>query len=122
MSNMSTYPYYKKCDVYCQTSEHEGYCTTITEAKLFNKPIVTTFFSGIQEQLKNYKAAIISKRDPFSFSSNIQIINREKINSDFNLEEKNSFLDFSWLRLFGINDSSSGEKEEMIKYIGKLMK
>ena len=56
------YPYMRHCDVYVQPSRHEGYCITLAEAKLFNKPIITTQFTGAKEQLKNYEysASIIS--------------------------------------------------------------
>lgn len=50
-TRMNPYPYFKNCDIYVQTSRHEGYVTTVTEAKLFKKPIVTTDVSGAREQL-----------------------------------------------------------------------
>lgn len=36
------YPFMKECDLYVQTSIHEGYCLTIHEAKIFEQPVVTT--------------------------------------------------------------------------------
>lgn len=50
-TRMNPYPYFKNCDIYVQTSRHEGYVTTVSEAKLFCKPIVTTDVSGAREQL-----------------------------------------------------------------------
>lgn len=50
-AKMNPYPYFKNCDIYVQTSRHEGYVTTVTEAKIFNCPIVTTNVSGAKEQL-----------------------------------------------------------------------
>lgn len=47
------YPYFKDCDIYVQTSRHEGYVTTVTEAKIFNRPIVCTDVSGAREQLED---------------------------------------------------------------------
>lgn len=47
------YPYFKDCDIYVQTSRHEGYVTTVTEAKLFYLPIVCTDVSGAREQLRD---------------------------------------------------------------------
>ena len=49
------YPYMRHCDVYVQSSRHEGYCITLAEAKLFGHPIITTPFTGAKEQLKNYE-------------------------------------------------------------------
>lgn len=50
------YPYMKKCDLYVQPSEHEGFCITLAEAKLFGMPIVATDFTGAREQLADYHA------------------------------------------------------------------
>lgn len=48
------YPYMKKCDIYVQPSEHEGFCITLAEAKLFGMPIIATDFTGAGEQLMSY--------------------------------------------------------------------
>ena len=40
-------------------SRHEGYCIALAEAKILNKKIVTTSFTGASEQLKDYGEAII---------------------------------------------------------------
>lgn len=47
------YPYFKNCDIYVQPSRHEGYCITLGEARCFDNPIVTTNFTGANEQIKN---------------------------------------------------------------------
>lgn len=43
----------KECDIYVQSSRHEGYCITLAEARCFNNPIVTTNFTGANEQINN---------------------------------------------------------------------
>lgn len=53
------YPYFKECDIYVQPSRHEGYCLTLAEARLFNKPIVTTDFMAAKEQINNNKTGYI---------------------------------------------------------------
>lgn len=53
------YPYIKNADIYVQTSRHEGYCLTLAEAKVLNKPIVTTNFIGAYEQIKNNENGFI---------------------------------------------------------------
>lgn len=45
------YPYYKNCDIYVQSSRHEGYVTAVSEAKIFKRPIVCTKVSGALEQI-----------------------------------------------------------------------
>ncbi|MFF2877283.1 glycosyltransferase [Gottfriedia sp. NPDC057991] len=53
------YPYMKQCDLYVQPSRHEGYCITLSEARCFNNPIVTTNFTGANEQLINRETGLI---------------------------------------------------------------
>src|SRR5690625_3234280 len=58
-STSNPYPFMKQCDIYVQPSRHEGYCITLAEAKCFNKPIVSTNFTGAKEQLFQYESATI---------------------------------------------------------------
>lgn len=53
------YPYIKYADIYVQSSYYEAYSTTVTEAKLLKKPIVTTDVGGMREQLQNHVNGII---------------------------------------------------------------
>ena len=53
------YPYIKACDIYCQPSLTEAYCTTINEARIIGKAIVATRFTGIVEQKKKKKNGLI---------------------------------------------------------------
>lgn len=65
------YPYYKACDLYCQTSKSEAYCTTVNEARIFNKPIVSTMFPGITEQLADGQWGIIVEITPRAIAEGI---------------------------------------------------
>lgn len=53
------YPYMKQCDIYVQPSRHEGFCLTVIEAKILEKPIVCTDFAGCREQLQDHVNGII---------------------------------------------------------------
>lgn len=53
-SQVNPYPWMQACDIYIQPSEYEGFCITLGEAILFNKPIVATNFTGAAEQLTSY--------------------------------------------------------------------
>lgn len=57
------FPYYAQCDLYVQTSLHEGYCISLAEAQAFNKPIVSTDVAGAKDLLVNPEREIISKCD-----------------------------------------------------------
>lgn len=53
------YRYMYDCDIYIQPSRHEGYCTTVTEAKILKKPMIITDVNGSREQIKNGYNGII---------------------------------------------------------------
>ena len=83
------YPYMKHCDIYVQPSLHEGYCITLSEAKLFDIPIITTDFTGAKEQLGNYNHSwdIVNYSSDSLFKGIVNIIkvNDSVINSHTNL-------------------------------------
>lgn len=62
-SKINPYSYMKNCDIYVQPSKHEGYCITLAEIRCFNKPIVTTNFTGAEEQIKNMETGLIVHYD-----------------------------------------------------------
>lgn len=53
------YPYIKCADVYVQPSYYEAYSTTITEAKILERPIVATDVGGMRDQLVDGKTGLI---------------------------------------------------------------
>jgi len=53
------YPYFDQCDIYVQPSRHEGFCITLLEARYFRKPIVTTNFTGANEQINHGETGLI---------------------------------------------------------------
>ena len=57
------YPYIKNCDIYVQTSKTEGWGLTVSEAKILNKPIVTTDAGVMSEQISNGVNGIITEND-----------------------------------------------------------
>lgn len=56
---LNPYPYYKKCNIYVQPSRFEGKAITITEAKLFNKPIITTNYFSAKDQILHGENGLI---------------------------------------------------------------
>lgn len=56
---MNPYPFIKDCDLYVQTSFHEGYCITLQEAKIFNKPVVTTNFLSASNLINHNENGLI---------------------------------------------------------------
>ena len=50
---INPYPYIDQCDIYVQPSKHEGYGIAVAEARMLNKPIVCTDFTGARDQIIN---------------------------------------------------------------------
>lgn len=57
------YSYISCSDIYVQTSRFEGYCLTLSEARILNKPIVSTDFDVVHNQLTNEMNGLIVKMD-----------------------------------------------------------
>lgn len=57
------YKYMNKADIYVQPSRFEGKSISIDEAKILRKPIVTTNFTTIKDQIENYTTGIITEID-----------------------------------------------------------
>ncbi|MDT8861094.1 glycosyltransferase [Alkalihalobacillus sp. MEB130] len=62
-SQSNPYPFMKECDVYVQSSRHEGYCITLAEARCFSNPIVCTKFTGAEEQITHNHTGLIVNFD-----------------------------------------------------------
>lgn len=58
-------------DIYCQTSRYEGKSIAIDEAKLLGKPIVTTNFATVGDQLQNGYNAIVADMEPEAMAAAI---------------------------------------------------
>lgn len=50
---MNPYPYIWNCDICVSTSRAEGFGLTLAEAKILDKPVVTTCFATAYEQIEN---------------------------------------------------------------------
>lgn len=66
------YPFFKACDLYVQTSRFEGFGITLAEAKMFQKPIVTTNFNAVNTQFINEKNGLIVDLSPQAIADGIQ--------------------------------------------------
>jgi glycosyltransferase involved in cell wall biosynthesis len=91
------YPYLKQCDIYVQTSLHEGYCITLAEARAFNKPIISTNFAAAKEQIIDEETGIIVEFDEqeifrqlVNMLSNPKLITKLKNNLASRDKENNS--------------------------------
>lgn len=72
------YKYIKKADFYVCSSYIEGYSTSVTEAIILGKPIVTTRCSGMDEILENGNYGIIVENDEESLYNGIKKVLLDK--------------------------------------------
>lgn len=63
-TDANPYPYFKRADLYVQTSQYESYGISIAEARMLNIPIVTTNFDTVELQIKDGTNGLITDLDP----------------------------------------------------------
>lgn len=66
------YPYIKNCTLYVQTSRHEGYGLSIAEARILNKPVVTTEFDAVWMQMVQGENGLVVPQDPAAVADAIE--------------------------------------------------
>jgi glycosyltransferase involved in cell wall biosynthesis len=89
-ANPNPYPFIEQCDIYVQPSRHEGYCITLAEAKCLNKPIVTTAFTGANEQIKNGETGFVVELNDHSIYKAVkELVESESYREKFKLNLMN---------------------------------
>lgn len=74
-TQMNPYSYMKNCDIYVQTSLSEGWCLTVQEARILQKPIVTTPLSVMHEQIVSGENGLIAKDStPEALAESIKLL------------------------------------------------
>lgn len=77
------YSYMRQCDVYVQTSRHEGFGLTIAEARILNKPVVCTNFEGCTMQMLHGKNGLITSFVPEDIADAVErLLGDKKLYSD----------------------------------------
>ena len=103
------YPFYKYCTIYVQTSRHEGFGLSIAEARVLNRPIVTTEYDSVYNQMIPFKNGLVVPIDPEAVADAIirlledkdlydSIVNYQRQEKKDNLEELKKFY-----HVIGIN-------------------
>ena len=102
-NQINPYPFIKCADIYVQPSYYEAYSTTITEAKVLIKAIVTTDVGGMREQLvNNVNASIVPIDSNEIYKSIKHLIDNPGIINDYTEALKIDSI---------VNDFSQYEKE-----------
>lgn len=104
------YPFIKHCDIYVQTSRHEGFGLSIAEARILNRPVVTTQFDSVFNQMVQEKNGLVVPIDATAVADGIQrmiedkklydrIVDYQRVEKKGNSEEINKFykmIGVSW--------------------------
>ena len=72
------YSYMRQCDVYVQTSRHEGFGLTIAEARILNRPVVCTNFEACTMQMVNGKNGLVTSFEPEDIADAIERLLKDK--------------------------------------------
>lgn len=81
------YKYMKAADVYVQTSRSEGFCLTLAEARILDKPCVTTNFDCVYNQMIQEKNGLVVEMNARAIAAGIE----RMINDD---ELRNSIVEY----------------------------
>ena len=73
-AKINPYSYLSKCNIYVQPSRFEGKSIALEEAKSFRKPIVTTCFTTVKDQIEDGVTGLISEIDARSIAEKIERI------------------------------------------------
>lgn len=72
------YPYISNATLYVQTSRHEGYGLSIAEARILNRPVVTTEFAGVYNQMVPGKNGLVVKMTPEAVADGVEWLLADK--------------------------------------------
>lgn len=74
------YPYFRDCDIYVQTSKFEGFGLAIAEARMLNKPVVTTRFDAVYNQMIDRKNGLVVDMNAYGVANGIlELINNNEV-------------------------------------------
>ena len=66
------YPFIKNADIYVQTSRHEGFGLSIAEARILDKPVVTTEFDAVYAQMVPGENGLVVPQDPVAVADAVE--------------------------------------------------
>ena len=72
------YPYFKAATLYVQTSRKEGFGLSIAEARILGKPVVTTEFDAVWQQMVQEKNGLVVPQDPIAVADAVERLLSDK--------------------------------------------
>lgn len=76
------YPYMAGCDIYVQTSSFEGFGLTLAEARILHKPVVSTNFAVVYDQIRDGENGLVCNMDAESVSDKILLLAGDSVSRD----------------------------------------
>lgn len=73
-AKVNPYPYMRHCDLYVQTSHKEGFGLTVCEAKILQRPVITTRFPTASEMLHDGVDGIIVDHDAYAVADAVRLL------------------------------------------------
>ena len=73
------YPYMLNCSLYVQTSRHEGFGLSIAEARVLNRPVVTTEFDSVYNQMVPDKNGLVVPIDATAVADAVQRLLNDRV-------------------------------------------
>ncbi|MDE6652910.1 MAG: glycosyltransferase, partial [Muribaculaceae bacterium] len=73
-SKTNPYCFMKAADIYVQTSRNEGYCLTIAEARILGRPVVSTNFPMVYDQIRDGWNGLIADMTPEDVADKIMML------------------------------------------------
>lgn len=74
------YPYINACDIYIQTSRNEGFGITIAEAKILRKPVISTNFLVVHDQIRDEQNGLIAEMNAQGITHSIlRMVNDQQL-------------------------------------------
>lgn len=77
------YPFMAAADIYVQTSRFEGFGLTLNEARILNKPVISTNFPVVYNQIHDGENGLICEMTPESIAEKISLL----INNEYLREQ-----------------------------------
>lgn len=71
------FPYYKHADICAVLSRFEGLCGVVNEARVLERPVIATRFSGVEEQIDSGANGLIVEQDVDAICDGLALLIRD---------------------------------------------
>ena len=105
------YPYIQNADIVVQTSRFEGKSIVLDEAKILHKPIITTDYVSVQDQIEDGKSGMIVPIDSNSIADGILLLLENPVLREKLVNELKTMPDCTDKEIKKYYDCFNGDKQ-----------